>query len=186
MDAGTDGLPERGVSRAERRTVISDGAAFESVAHNGILVLFELLALNNDYALLREHKAYTALCAHISAELVEVMSDLTRGAVSVVGERLNDHRYAAGTVALIGDCLVVCGVVVVRGFFDNAFDVVIGNVCRLSLGDSILELGVYRRISAAACLNRDDQLSADFCKNLCTCSVVFAFFLLDCAPFIMS
>ena len=71
-------------------------------------------------------------------------------------------------------------------FFDDALDVVVGHVRRLRLGDGVLQLGVDRGIGAAACFNGDDQLSADLGKNLGASRVVFALFLFDGTPFVMS
>ena len=78
------------------------------VAHNGVFVLFEFLALDHEHAFAVEHEAYATLCAHIAAKLVKVVSDLARGSVAVVGQRLDDDRDAADAVALIGEFSRCC------------------------------------------------------------------------------
>ena len=73
------------------------------------------------------------------------MADLGRGALAVVGQRLDDDGHAAGAVALVGDGLVVVGVAGAERLVDGALDVVVGHVGGLGLGDDGGEAGVVRR-----------------------------------------
>ena len=53
-----------------------------------------------------ELEADAAGLAERAAELGERGADVGRGAVAVVGQGLDDHRDAAGAVALVADLLV--------------------------------------------------------------------------------
>ena len=114
------------------------------------------------------------------------MSDVARGSVSVIGKSLYDNGDTVGTVALVGDSLVISRVSVARSLLDDTVDVVVRHVVSLCLCDDIAKLGVYRRVSAAAFLDGYDKLTSDFGKNLRSRGVVLALFLLDSTPFIMS
>ena len=113
------------------------------------------------------------------------MSDLARGTVAVIGQRFDDDSNAAGTVALVGNSLIVGGLAALC-LFDDTIDVIVRYICRLRLGDTISELGVDIRVSASAVADRYHQLSADLGEYLRAGSIILTLFLFDRAPFIMS
>ena len=113
------------------------------------------------------------------------MAHVARGAVAVVGQRFDDHRDTGGAVALIGDGFVFLAVVGAGGLFDDALDVVVGDVRRLRLGDHVLEFGVVGRIGSAL-LDRDGDLTTHLREYLRPRAVGLFLFALDGAPFIMS
>ena len=60
--------------------------------------------------------------------LAERVAHVAAGAVAVVGQRLDEHRDAAGAVALVEDGLVALGVGALAGAaLDRALDVVLGH-----------------------------------------------------------
>ena len=71
------------------------------------------------------------------------MADLGAGAVAVVGQRLDEHRDAAGAVALVDDGLERVGVGALAGALgDRALDVVLGHRGVLGLLDGQPERGL--------------------------------------------
>ena len=114
------------------------------------------------------------------------MADLGRGALAVIGQRLDDDGDAAGAVALVGDGLVVVRVAGAERLVDGALDVVVGHIVRLGLGDDGGEAGVIRRVAAAALLDGDDDLLGDLGERRAALGVCRALGLLDIVPFGMS
>ena len=87
-----------------------------------------------------EAVADAAAGAEIAAVLGKDRADVGRGAVAVVGQRLDDQRDAGRAEALVADFLVILGVAA-RRLVDRALDIVLGH--RLRLG------GEHRRRGAA-------------------------------------
>ena len=58
-------------------------------------------AVDDDHALLVEEVGHRARLAEVAAVLGEQVADVGAGAVAVVGHRLDEHRDAAGAVALV-------------------------------------------------------------------------------------
>ena len=114
------------------------------------------------------------------------MADLGRGALAVIGQRLDDDGDAAGAVALVGDGLVVVRVAGAERLVDGALDVVVGHIVRLGLGDDGGEAGVIRRVAAAALLDGDDDLLGDLGERRAALGVRRALGLLDIVPFGLS
>ena len=81
--------------------------------------------------------------------LAEHVADLADGAVPVVGDRLDDHRGAAGAVALVGDFLVADARFLTGAAADRALDVLGGHVGRLGVGDDRAQPRVHARVAAA-------------------------------------
>ena len=161
-------------------------ARLERVHHDGVLIVVAVLVVDDDDALAVERPAHAALRAHALAELVEVVADLGRGALAVIGQRLDDDGDAAGAVALVGDGLVVVRVAGAERLVDGALDVVVGHIVRLGLGDDGGEAGVIRRVAAAALLDGDDDLLGDLGERRAALGVRRALGLLDIVPFGMS
>ena len=133
-----------------------------------------------------EHEAHTAGLAEVPAVFVEIMPHIRRRAVAVIGERLDDYSDTVGAVALVLQRLIAVGIAVAGRLFDDALDVVVGHVVGLCLGDGILQLGVGRRVGAAALLDRNRDLTAHLGKNLGLLPVCFFLLALNIVPFRMS
>ena len=129
-----------------------------------------------------EHEAHATGLAEIPAVFIKIMPHICRRAVAVVGERLDDYGDAVGTIALVLQRFVVVGIAVAGGLFDDALDVVVGHVVSLCLGDGVLQLGVRRRVSAAALFDRHRNLTAHFGKNLGLLPVGFFLLAFNIVP----
>ena len=81
--------------------------------------------------------------------LAEAGAHGARGAVAVVGQRLDDHRDAAGAVALVADLVVVLGVAALAAL-DRPLDVVLGHVGGLGRLDRGAQARVERRVGQPA------------------------------------
>ena len=66
------------------------------------------------------------------------MANLTGSAVAVVGQGLDHHGHAAGTVALINDLLIVGGVRLAGRLLEHTINIVAGHIILLGLGDNVL------------------------------------------------
>ncbi len=113
------------------------------------------------------------------------MSDIACGAVAVISECFNDNGNTRGTVTLINDFFVIFSAVFTCRLFDDALNVVVGNVVCFCLGDNVLELEVACGIGTTL-LYGDGNLTTYFCENFCFCTVGFFFFTLDGTPFVVS
>ena len=113
------------------------------------------------------------------------MAHVARGAVAVIGERLHDDGDARRAVTLVDDLLVIVRAAFARGLFDDAFDIVVGHIRRLCLGNDVLQLGVARRVGTAL-LDRHRDLAADLGKHLCAGVIGLFLFAFDGTPFGMS
>lgn len=71
-------------------------ACVERVHHDGVLVQLLVLVVDDDNALAVERPADAALRAHALAVLIEVVADLRRGALAVVGQCLDDDATPPG------------------------------------------------------------------------------------------
>ena len=109
------------------------------------------------------------------------MAQIGRRAVAVVGERLHHHGHAGGTVALVGDALVIV-LFAALGLFDDALDVVVGDVHALGLGNEVPQLGIDVGVAAAR-LYAHGHLTADLCEDLGALAVRLFLFPLDIIPF---
>ena len=112
------------------------------------------------------------------------MAHVGSGTVAVVGQGLDHDSDAAGAVALVGHCFVL-GLVAALGALDDTLDVIVGHAVGLSLGDQSRQLGVGSGV-AAAFLNGNGDLAADFGKDFSAGAVGLFLFTLDIVPFAMS
>ena len=108
------------------------------------------------------------------------------GAVAVIAHSLDYYSNAAGTVALIGDGLVVIRVAAAERLFDGALDIIVGHVRGLCLGDDGSETGVIGGISASTLFDCDYHLSGDLGEGLRALGVLRALSLLYVVPLGMS
>ncbi len=69
------------------------------------------------------------------------MANLCRSTVAIIRCRLNYNGNTGRTVALIGD-LLVYRTICAACLLDNAVDIIIRDIERLSLGDKVAQLGV--------------------------------------------
>ena len=104
------------------------------------LLFVYILCVNKDNALTGEHEHNRALLTHVSAVFVEIMTDIARGAVAVIGKRFNNHGNAVGAVALVYDFLVIRAAAFARRLLYNAVDIIVGDIGCLRLGNDIFEL----------------------------------------------
>ena len=63
-----------------------------------------------DNALLFKEEAYAANLSEVAAEFIEIMANVTRGTVTVVGSGFYDNGNAARAVAFVGDFFVSNGI----------------------------------------------------------------------------
>ena len=110
------------------------------------------------------------------------MAQIGRRAVAVVGERLHHHGHAGGTVALVGDALVIV-LFAALGLFDDALDVVVGDVHALGLGNEVPQLGIDVGVAAARLLYYYRDLSAYLGEDLALDGIGCFLFPLDIIPF---
>ena len=108
------------------------------------------------------------------------------GALTVVGEGLDDHGHAVGAVAFVDDALVVVGVVGAQGLVDGALDVVVGHVHCLGLGNDRGQTGVVVGVAGAAGLNGHDDLLGHLGEGGAALGVGCALGFLNVMPFGMS
>src|SRR5690606_11316394 len=122
----------------------------------------------------------------VAAVLAEHVPDLADGAVAVVGEGLDQHRDAAGAVALVEDLLEVAAFAAAERPLDGALDVVQGYVVALRGRQRVLQREVDAGVTAAARahggLDRADVLADD----LAALTVQHRLLALDLGPFAMS
>src|SRR5690606_79604 len=85
-----------------------------------------------DHALAFEAMGDRAFRPQIAAILGEGGADAGRGAVAIVGQRLDDQGDAAGAVAFVADFLVILAPGR-RGLVDRALDIVLGHGLRLGV-----------------------------------------------------
>src|SRR6202012_229220 len=107
---------------------------------------------------------------------------VTRGAVAVVGQALDQYRDAVGAVALVHDRLVVGA----AGFLAGAplagpFDVVVGYRRLLGLLDGVVQRRVARRITATGTRGDLDVLDQPG-EFLATARVFDGFLMLGGGP----
>ena len=133
-----------------------------------------------------EHEGHAAGGAQVAAEFIEGVAHVGGGAVAVVGKGLHDHGHAGGAVALVGHVLVVVGAALAGGLFDDAVDVVVGDVGGLGLGDGVPQAGVGGGVGAAALFYGHGQLTADLGEDLGLGAVGLLLLPLDVIPFRVS
>ena len=110
------------------------------------------------------------------------MAYVAGGAVAVVRKGLDHYGNTRGAVALVYDLLIVVGRTLARRLFDYSFDIIIGDVVRLGLGDDVLELGIDCRIGASG-FDGDSYLTAYLCKDFGARSVGLFLLAFDRTPF---
>src|SRR4029453_7606454 len=90
-----------------------------------LLLVRGLVLLDLDRALAREHPRRAAVLPKVPAAARERVSDVLGRAVSVVGQRLDEHGDTAGAVALVRDLFVAGRALEVPApALDRALDVV--------------------------------------------------------------
>src|SRR5215218_2243420 len=107
-----------------------------------------------------EAVAHGSRRAEIAAILREGGADVGRGAVTIVGERLDDDRDAARAKALVANFFVAFGVRA-RCLVDRPLNVVLGHRLRLGREDGRAQAGIHFRIRQAH-LRRDGDFAAQF------------------------
>ena len=113
------------------------------------------------------------------------MTDIARGTVAVIGEAFHDDGNACGAVAFVGDAFICVGVALACGFLNDALNVVVRHIVRLSLRNQGCQLGVGSGV-AAAFLNGNSDLATDLGENLGTGAIGLFFLALNVIPFAMS
>ena len=161
------------------------GAGVHDVLHHLVLGIGLFLVVDDEDALLLEAEGNAAGGAHVAAELVEQVADVARGAVFVVGQRLDDDRDPAGAVALVGVVLVAVLAAFAGRLFDDPLDVVVGDVVGFRLGDQHLQGRVVIGV-AAAHLDGNGNFTPDFGEDLRLGAIGFLFLSFDVVPFGMS
>jgi hypothetical protein len=107
--------------------------------------------------------AHRARRAEVAAVLAERRAHIRRGAVAVVGQRLDDDRDAAGAIALIAHFLVILRVAL-RCLVDRALDIVLGHGLCLGGVDREAQARVHVRIGHPH-LRRDGDFAAELGKH---------------------
>ena len=111
------------------------------------------------------------------------MADLACGTVSVIGKALNYNCNAVRTIALVYAVLVVVLLCAAGSLLQQTVNVVVRDIVALCLLHEGVESGVVSGVSAAGLLDAYEDLTADLCKNLCSCAVLLALLTLDRTPF---
>ena len=157
-------------------------ARFKNVLHSFVFVNSFVLVIENNNALGAEHKRNAARSSEVTAEFVEIVADLARSSVAVIGKAFYDYSNAVRTVALINAGFVVVLFAVAACLFNKAVDIIVGDIVGFSFLDKLCELGVGVRVAAALFYSYND-LAAYFCENFRSCTVFFALFAFNGAPF---
>src|SRR3984885_1828679 len=123
------------------------------------VVLAGAVLLDDDHALAVEQVAHRAGVGHRAAVAGERDAHIRRRSVPVVGQALDQDRHAAGTVALIGDVLVL-GAARLRAAaaLDRPVDVVVRDRVLLGLLDRVIQGRVARWIATAGARSDLDVL----------------------------
>src|SRR5690606_11234869 len=85
-------------------------------------------ALVAEHAQPLEHEGHRALGAHVAAVLAEGVEHVGHGTHAVVGQAVDDHRHAAGGIALVAHFLVLDAFQLAGGLLDRPLDHVLGHV----------------------------------------------------------
>src|SRR5262249_2524486 len=109
-----------------------------------------------DDALALEQIGHAAGTAHVAAAALEDLADFAVGAITVVGEDVDEHGHAARAETLIGDLLKGHALNFARAGFDGPLDVVLGHADGPRLIDGVAQLEVHGRIAAAVAGGNDD------------------------------
>ena len=145
------------------------------------LVLVLAFGIDEDLAFLVEHEADTAGRAHVAAVAGERVANVRRGAVVVLGQALHKDGDAGRAVALIGDLFVI-DVLLAFCFLNCTLDRVVRHVRGLALGDDVAKLAVAVRVRAAF-LDGNDELTAEFGKDLAALRVGLFFLMFNVGKF---
>src|SRR6056297_1308559 len=78
------------------------GAGFQRHLHNTLLISTRR---KDDLTLALKEVGYRTVRAKVTTALAESMADLGHRAIAIVGHRFDQHGYAAGSIAFIGDFL---------------------------------------------------------------------------------
>ena len=141
--------------------------------------------LGYDYSLKGEHEAYAARCSEISAELVEIVTDIACCTVLVIGKCFNNNGNAVRAIAFVCNIFIVNVADITGSLLNTTFNGIVGHVVGFSLCDKVTELAVVVRVAAAFFYAYSD-LPADLCEDLCLSAVGRLFFSFDVVPFGMT
>ena len=114
-------------------------------------------------------------------------ADIGGGTIAIIGQALDIHGNARGTVALVHDVLVHGGVGTgTKGLVDSGLDLVLGHGLSLCLGDGGGKGGVVVRIGIVAQTGRDGDVTAQLGEQGGTLGVLRTLAVLGCGPFRVS
>ncbi len=138
----------------------------------------------DDLALALEHEADRSRLAKVAAVLGECRAHHRRGAVAVVGHRLDDDGDATGAIAFVADLVIGLGVATDR-LLDGTVDHVLGDRDRLGLldGQSQARVLVWVRLAHAG---RHGDLLGQLGELLGPDRVLPPLAVLDVCPFGMA
>jgi hypothetical protein len=128
-----------------------------------------------------EHERDRAGLAQVAAVLAEGRAHGRRGAVAVVGHRLDDDRHPVGPVALVADLVVVLRVAADR-LVDRALDHVLGHRARLGFLHREAQARVLVGVGVAH-LGGDGDLLGQLREQLGARGVLAPLAMLDIRPF---
>jgi len=114
------------------------------------------------------------------------VANFARGAVAVVGHRLDNDGNALRTVALVDDLFIVLGIARAERLIDSALDIIVRHIGGLCLGNDSSKSGVAARITAAALLDSHDHFSGYLGEGLRALGVSRSLGLLYVVPLGMS
>src|SRR6185369_7530650 len=132
-----------------------------------------------------EDPGYTAGLTHVPVTLGENAPDIGDGTVSVIRHNLDENSHPSGTIAFVGGLLVVYPFHPAGALFDRALYVVLGHILALCLVNGCSETGIGSGVAPSQ-LGSYRYLLDYLCKYLAALCICRAFFVFDCAPFIMS
>ena len=143
-----------------------------AIAHTGAI---------DDLALALEHKPDRACLAQAAAVFGKGRAHIRRGAVAVIGHRLDNHRHTIGAIALVADLFI--GITLATdGLFDGALDVLFGHRIGFRLFHHQTQTRVFVGVGITH-FGGDGDLFGQFRKQLCTNRILPPLAVLDVRPF---
>ena len=107
-----------------------------------------------------EEERQRALRAEVAVELVEHRAHVAHGARGIVGQCVHEDGYSVWAVSLVSHLLVVA-LVLSHSVLDSPFDVVLGHILALGVGDDCTQCRVHVGIRSSG-LYCNGYLLSDF------------------------
>ena len=145
-------------------------------------LILKLFLVDDDLALLVEHKGYASLCSDASVTFGKCVTYITCSTVLVISKSLYDNGNTVRTISLIYSLLVAVCRIRTCCFLDSTIDSIVRHVVGFCFCDDITKLAVVCRIRAAGLYCHND-LTADDCEDLTLLGIIFLFLMFDVGKF---